>query len=243
MSIKPYWLIIIVQAIFISNAHAQNILPDSSSQGGAVNKAIDYYNETIAEQSEIYNGTAYELAPKANKGSVYFQDRNYLTPASIRYNGYWYREIPVLYDVYNDIMVAASRNFFNYILRAEKLSDVNLLSHHFVYLNTENAGNLKPGYYDELYAGKIVVLVKRTKTVNNNVTAQAVEVNYTDANDIYIKKGDKYYYVNSKGSAMDVLKDRKKELEQYLKSNKIKYNKNKETSVAGLARYYDQITN
>lgn len=243
MRIKLYLLILVVLALSFLRSNAQGISSDTTLYSNMANKAVDLYNDAIAEQSEIYNGIAYELQPLASRGSVYFQDKNYCTPGAIRYNGTLYKNIPVLYDSYSDVMVAASRNFFNYILQAEKVADVYMLDHHFIYLDNETAVNLKPGYYDELYDGKTLVLVKRTKTVNNNVTAQAVEVRYTDKNDIYIKKGGKYYNVDSKGSVFNMLKDKKKELSQYLNSNKIKYNKNRESSVASLARYYDQITN
>lgn len=245
MRIKPCWLTPIAFILFITHSYAQNTAPGVAmdQDTGAIIRAIKYYNQAISEQSEIYNGMAYPFPPKANKGSVFFQDKNYVIPASVFYNGTLYKNIPVLYDVYSDVMVASSRTAFNYILRAEKISGIYLSGHHFVYLSAEDAGNLKPGFYDQLYAGRSEVLVKRLKAVNNNVTSQAAEITYTDQSDIYLKKGDKYYVVNSKGAFLDVLKDKKKELNQYLSGNKIKYNKDKEASAASLARYYDQITN
>ncbi|MDB4904255.1 MAG: hypothetical protein JWQ63_3536 [Mucilaginibacter sp.] len=241
MRINIYWVIIICPAFSVSNLCAQNISTDSILFTGAANKVIDYYNKDIAEQSEIYNGVIYEAPVKAYRGSVYFQDNNYYIPCLIRYDGILYKNIPVLYDIYSDVMAAASPNLFNYILHPEKASDVYLLNHHFIYVNAYNNFSLNPGYYDQLYDGKTTVLVKRIKTVNNNVTAQGVEVTYIDESEIYIKKGDKYLLVNGKSTVINILKDKKKELNQYLSSNKIRFNKDKEGSVARLARYYDQI--
>jgi hypothetical protein len=240
---KSYWIIIIASTLFVSGSYAQSSLHDSLSYTVAANKAIDYYNEAIAEQSEIYNGAAYESPAAAYKGSVYFQDKNYCTPGLVRYNGTLYKNVPVFYNSYSDIMVVASRNLFNYILGPGKVSDVYLLNHHFIYINAENAGNLDAGFYDQLYDGKSAVLVKRTKTISNNITSQTVEVTYKDQSDIYLKKGDKYYPVNGKSAVMAIFQAKKKELNQYLKSNNIKYNRDRESSVVSLARYYDQITN
>ena len=241
MRIGIYWAITICLAFSVSNLCAQNISTDSILFTAATNKVIDYYNEGIAEHSEIYNGVAYEAPARAYKGSVYFQDKDYYIPCLIRYDGILYKNVPVLYDIYSDVMVAASRNLFNYILHPEKASDVYLLNHHFVYINANNTPSLNPGYYDQLYDGKTTVLVKRIKTVNNNVTGQGVEVTYRDESEIYIKKGDKYFVVNSKSAVISILKDKKKELNQYLSSNKVRFNKDREGSVAGLAQYYDQI--
>jgi hypothetical protein len=242
MILKLNWLLTVVLTLFVLNSGAQNLSGDSvSSHNNPVAAAVDYYHQNIAEQSEIYNGAAYEAAPAAYKGSVYFQNKNYPTPATIRYNGILYKNIPLLYDIYSDVMVASSLNNFYYILRAEKVSDIYLSGHHFIYLNDQTDG-LKPGFYDQLYAGTITVLVRRTKLVSNNVTLQAVEVTYRDNNEIYLKKQGKYSQVNSKSSVMNILKDKEKELNQYISSNKIKYNKDKEASIAAIAEYYDQIT-
>ncbi len=42
---------------------------------------------------------------------------------------------------------------------------------------------------------------------------------------------------------MSILKDKEKELKQYISSNRIKYNKDKEAFIAAIAKYYEQITN
>lgn len=233
----------ILPAFFLGmlNANAQSVLPDSVFSGDAARRVADLYNARIGDQSEIYNGAEYKLYPPAFKGSAYFQEKNHCTPSVIRYNNTWYKDVPVLYDLYNDVMVAAMRDSL-YQLRADKLTDVYLLNHHFINLAGANSGNLSPGYYDQLYNAKSQVLVKRVRTVQNNVTQQGVEVIYEIKDVIYIKKGNNYFPVNSKGSALDVFNDKKKQLKQYLSDNKIRYNDDREGSVVKLTRYYDQLT-
>src|ERR1700761_4395429 len=200
---------------------AQNVPEDTLLYSSTAKRVIDYFNTSIAEQSEIYNGAKYELFPPANKGTFYFLDKNYCVPGLIRYNGTWFKNIPVLYDVHNDAMISVNGNNL-FVLDAERTSDVYLLEHHFIYLNTKNPDDLAPGFYDLLYDGKSQVLVKRTKLVDESKTTEIV---YEDKTAIYVKKDSKYLPVSSKGALMDIFKDKSKELNQYLKSNKIKYNK------------------
>jgi hypothetical protein len=134
-------------------------------------------------------------------------------------------------------MVSISGNNL-YAMRSEKVSDVYLLDHHFIYKNSDPSNNLSGGFYDLLYSGKSAVLVKRTKKIDESNTTKII---YEDITDIYIKKGSKYFPVSSKGSVMDVFKDKNRELNQYLKDNKIKFNKDREGTIARLAGYYDQI--
>jgi hypothetical protein len=238
MPLKAFALAIFLGLIILKSS-AQNASGDTLLYSSTAKQVIDYFNTSIAEQSEIYNGARYELYPPANKGTFYFKDKNYCIPSLIRYNGTWFKNIPVLYDVHNDAMISVNGNNL-FVLDAERTTDIYLLEHHFIYLNTKSPDDLTPGFYDLLYDGKSQVLVKRTKLIDES---KSTEIVYEDKAAIYVKKDNKYLPVSSKGALMDIFKNKSKELNQYLKSNKIKYNKDEEGAVARLASYYDQISN
>lgn len=241
MFVKSFCLVI-VAGLFVCKSNAQNASYDSLRYSAAAGQVIARYNAVIDGQSEVYNGVQYHLYPPAYKGSAYFQDRAMCMPTIVCYNGTWYKNVPVLYDMYTDEMVSELNDSL-YTLRADKISGIYLSGHHFVYLGSAESKNLPVGYYDQLYSGTSEVLIKRARAVQNRVTQQAVEVMYENQDVIYIKKGGKYIPVNSKGSVLDVFKDKSKQLKQYLGDNKITYKKDKEASVVKLAAYYDQITN
>jgi hypothetical protein len=241
MFVKSFCLVI-VAGLFVCNSNAQNASYDSLHYSAAAGQVIARYISVIDGQSEIYNGVQYHLYPPAYKGSAYFQDRAMCVPAIVCYNGTWYKNVPVLYDMYTDEMVSELGDSL-YTLRADRISGIYLSGHHFVYLKSAESKNLPAGYYDQLYDGTSAVLVKRARTVQNRVTQQAVEVIYENQDVIYIKKDQKYIPVNSKGSVLDIFKDKAKQLKQYLSDNKIAYKKDKEASIVKLAGYYDQITN
>lgn len=227
--------------VFLSSAQTQprdSVLYSSS----AVN-TINYFNSNIGDQSEIYSGIQYDLLPPANKGTFYFQDKNYCVPSLICFNAKWHTDIPVLYDVYNDVMVAVNNNYL-FVLKSDKLSDVSLLGHHFIYFDPKGQNNMPTGFYDELYDGRSKVLVKRIKTIfDNQVSAQVAEIIYEDHSTIYLKKGDKFLEITSKGDLRDALADKKKQINEFMRANKIKFNNDKEGAVAKIAGYYDQISN
>ena len=241
MFVKSFCLVI-VAGLFVCKSNAQNASYDSLRYSAAAAQAIAHYNAVIDGQSEIYNGVQYHLYPPAYKGSAYFLDKATCIPAIVCYNGTWYKNVPILYDMYTDEMVSELSDSL-YTLRADRISDIYLSGHHFVYLRSAESQNLTPGYYDQLYDGNSAVLVKRARAVQNRVTQQTVEVMYENQDAIYIKKGGKYIPVNSKGSVLDIFKDKTKQLKQYLSDNRIAYKKDKEAAIVKLAGYYDQITN
>jgi len=236
-------IIVLVFILFaVSNLRAQNLQPDSFLYSKAASQAIDCFNNFIANESEINNGPVYEFYPPANKGSFYFQDKNYCIPGLVRYNGNWYKNIPLLYDSYNDIMISTLNNNL-FVLNTEKIADVYLLNHHFIHIN-QSGDELAPGFYDVIYNGHSQVLIKRTKFIDEHaVEGQALQTFYEDRSNAYIKKGTQYYLVDTRGSFLDTFKDKKKDLNRYMRDNKIDYKKDKESAVAKLAAYYDSINN
>jgi len=58
----------------------------------------------------------------------------------------------------------------------------------------------------------------------------------------YLYKNGTYYSVSSEGSFLNVLKDKKKDLQQYIKANKLKFKKyQREDAMAKVAAYYDHL--
>lgn len=239
MNVRSF-LPIITLCIFVIRAAAQNAPHDNFPDNSAAAQAVNLYNGILADQAETLNGHQYNLWPPAIKGSPYFTDTASFRPAKICYNNTWYKDVPVLYDVFLDAMVSSSRNIL-YTFRNDKLSDVYLLGHHFIYLNASAGTHLAPGYYDELYGGKSQVLVKHSCEVIKRTGLQSVETIYEQKNQIYIKKGDVYFPVSSKGSVLEVFSDKAKPMKQYIAQNKIAYRKDKEGSVLKLATYYDEL--
>jgi hypothetical protein len=240
MDVKTFPLIVTF-CLFVYVATAQNALPDSSVHPKAEGQVISDFNQAIGEQSEFYNGRRYYLLPQAFKGSPYFLASVSFEPAVINYNNIWYKNVPLLYDAYTDLMVSSLGNVL-YSFRKEKLHDIYLAGHHFIFLDSLKSLNLSAGYYDQLYSGSAEVIVKRSRTVVKRTNGQSIETLYEDKNEIYIKRGGAYFPVSSKHSVLKVFKDKVAQLKEYLSSNKIPYRKDRENSVAKLAAYYDKIS-
>ena len=240
MNVKTFPLIVTF-CLLVYGAIAQNALPDSLVHSKVQGQVISEFNQVIGEQSEYYNGRRYYLLPQAFKGSPYFLESVSFEPAAINYNNIWYRNVPILYDAYADLMISSLGNIL-YSFRREKLSDIYLAGHHFVFLDSLKSLNLTPGYYDQLYSGPSEVLVKRSRTVVKRTNGQSIETLYEDKDAIYIKRGGVFLPVSSKHSVLQVFKDKVAQLKEYLSSNKIPYRKDRENSIAKLAAYYDKIS-
>lgn len=215
---------------------------DSLQNQQAINTTVNNFNKSIGQQSWLYNGTSYSLYDPNIKGSAYFRDSTSTDKGSLIYYGVTYTNIPLFYDLNKDLLVSFRFDGFSrFAFLNEKVSEFNLNDHHFINLDPDSLARrvVKPGFYDELYVNKLQVLARREKDIEQ----QKLDMTFIYRVHYYLKKGDHYYSIDGEGDLINVLKDHKKELKQYIKDNKIKFGKDPEKALVMLATYYDHLTN
>ncbi|WP_183568467.1 hypothetical protein [Mucilaginibacter sp. SP1R1] len=231
---------------FVSNyTFGQAVASDTTLQKVAVANIADAYNQAIGQQSRLFNGPEYNLYNPIIKGNACFADVSTFTPGTVTYDGIFYKNVPMLYDLYKDVVgVLLYNKFSRFALLNERLESFDLLGHHFIYLKTDSLNTTSPGagIYDQLYKGNLEVLVKRSKSIQNATTTTTIESFFTSKVTYYLKKGDSYYSIGGQSTLLKVLKDKKKELQQYIKANKIKFKKTPEEALVAIAARYDELS-
>jgi hypothetical protein len=69
-----------------------------------------------------------------------------------------------------------------------------------------------------------------------------VERDFYERNRYFLRKDGQFYAVKGKGSVLGVFDDRKKELQRFLREQKIRYKRDPESAMVQLARQYDVLT-
>lgn len=209
--------------------------------------AVANYNTAIGQQSHLYNGPEYEFYDPLIKGNAYVFDNKVFNPGSVSYGAAVYSNIPMLYDLNKDLVVVLLYNHFTkFSLLSERVHEFWLLNHHFIRINTDSTGKaaLATGFYDQLYLGKKnEVIVKRAKSIQVSTGNNTVESFFSATKDYYVKKGGNYFGFSGKGGLLDIFKDKKKELRQYIKANNIDFHDNLEQAIVDVATYYDHLSN
>lgn len=230
------------------NSSAQATLRDTVSQSNSYKNAVKLYNASLSNHSPLFNGPEYYFYDPLIKGNAYFLDINAFTPGSIFYDGALYTGVPMLYDVFKDEVVVLLYNHFSkFSLLTEKVKSFDYLERHFVNIKADTlAANtpIQPGFYDELYNKKLQVLVKVSKNLQNHTNGIGIpEAFFNLKKEFYIKKNSIYYSISGKRSFINILKDRRKDIQQYIRTNKINYREDPEAAMVKIAAYYDSLTN
>jgi hypothetical protein len=248
---KPIYLfsaVLLFCAFFVQNARAQTTVSDSSSQQNALNNAIALYNTGIDIQAPIYTGPEYYFYDPHIKGNAYYMDINGFTKGSVYYDGTLYNNVSMLYDINTDqLVVLYPSRVSKFIAIKERVKSFDFLGGHFININADTLaanGDVKSGYYRQLYNGRSEVLGKYSKSMQTTTSnTNGVENYFSFSKDFYIKKNNVYHSVGSKGSVLDLFKDKKKEVRKFISANDLDFRGNPEESLVKVATYYDHLSN
>ena len=235
----------IVLAILTGNgiySIAQTVFSTDTTEPAAT--AITNYYRFIDHQSRLYNGNEHRGYSQRINGFAYFGQNNWQR-GSIFYDGLLFKNVPILYDLYKDqVIVQHFNEYIRISLISEKVKEFTIEDHLFVRIERDSIQNpvLKTGFYDVLHKDNLELLARRTKLIEETVTDH-LEQDFIEKNSYYIKKNGAYKIVKSYKGLQEILKEKSKEIRRYLKKNKIKYRKDKETAIVLAVKFYDSPNN
>ena len=205
---------------------------------------IDVYYQALGEQSPLYNGSEYiEYTFTFEEGHPFFGSASWVM-GNINFDGLTFHEVPMAYDIIKDqVVIKDFRKAFNIVLPSNKIEQFTISGHTFIRLLHDSSNQIKTGFYDQLYNGKIGLFVKREKKIfEKYLDLHTNNVAY-ERNTYYIKKEGIYYIIKNKRTLLNVLKNKKEQVQKYLRKNGLRFKNNTEKTMIMAVQYYDQATN
>lgn len=238
-TIRLIWVLF----LFISlAAQSQSFTIDSNQYSGAAAAAVSAYHLSMDKESKLYSGPEHIGYHPKMTGTAYFGSNTWQT-GSVYYDDMLYRDIPMLYDeVLDKVVVRHFNGVFKLEVNSTLLKWFTLGGHTFINLHADSKHTIKPGFYDLLVSGKTTVLAKRTKLVVEFIEGNELNRRIDKRDMYYAVKDNIYYPVTTKHSLLNIVKDHKKEVQQYLRKNKIKFKRKSEYAIAKAVEYYNQLS-
>ena len=229
---------------FCFEANAQYNESDSLLYKKAKEYAVSLYHENIKNESGLYNGSQYVVYAQTIQDGIPFFEITQPSNGNVTYWGVEYKNVPLLYDILKGeiITVVPSTNYL-IKLNTEKVSSFEVLNHKFIRIAKDSSNkNIKTGFYDVLYDGQTAVYKKEIKTLNEDLSSGKLRTFILDENAFFIKKNNVFFTVSNKSSLLDILKDKKKEVQEFIRKNKLKIRKDKDNALPKIAAFYDEIS-
>ncbi|MER2997784.1 hypothetical protein [Pontibacter populi] len=223
---------------------AQASTSDTSFVKQSVNEAVQAYRNAVGQQAHLYNGAEYFVPLKGYiKGHQFFKDKSY-EKGAVLYDGAWFYDVPMAYDVaLDEIVIAHAGGGYSQTLVKPKVQEFTVNDHTFIHLKADSVAGtpLQAGFYDLLYDGDVKMLVKRKKVLKERATADGMEGNYEVADMYYLLKNGKYHEVGNKSSVLKVLGGEKKLLNKFARTNNLHFKRQREEAIYKLTQYYDTL--
>ena len=245
MKRSPVWIVItaLMQVMLTGTIYAQNT--DTALVAQQLKSTKQFYTIQIGDQSRLLNGIKY--LPYRNQdyvGNGYYNTTE-LQKAYIRYDDVDFYDVPVLYDLHKDLLILKKRDELGYMsLLSSKIDKFIVNNHTFIKIVADSAEKvIKTGFYDVLNTGPLQLLAKRSKAIEQEKSVTTLRNLFVSYTKYFLNKENTYYDISGKKDMLKVLKDKKPELEQYIKANNLSFkNEDMEPSMIKLANYYNQLT-
>jgi hypothetical protein len=222
-----------------SDLKSQTSTGDSSIYTAAISSATDAYDSVWKGlNTGIYNGIEHLGYVNTIKGTAYFGPVGW-QKGSVFYDGVQYQNVQVKYDIVKDLLLIAHPNGYTvFSLFSPRVDSFSFAGHRFFYLK-DKPKNLPSGFYELLQEGKLSILAKRKKKINENALAPERGERFDTMDEFYAEKDGNYYRIKTEKQIVALYPDRSKEAHRYLRSGKIKFRKDPEKAILRLAQYYN----
>jgi len=226
-------LVFIITLAIARSASAQT----SSVENISAYLKASYYRE-MAGQLRVYNGIKYVDYNAYYVGNAYFNNTNFQN-TTLYYDGSKFENVPALYDMYRETVVVKYKDTSDKIsLINAKLDSFNMSGHRFIHVDEE--GTTKPGFYELLYEGKTQLLKKYTVNIEDDKSEGVTKHRFYQNATYYLYRNGVYSSISGGSALLSQLKDKRKQLNEYLSVNKLG-RKLTEEEMAKLLLYYDKL--
>ncbi len=222
---------------------AQDRLTDSAFYSSAISAVRSQYMKNIGANSYLYNGVAYDRYWNGIIGHPFFMNEQF-QQGSIYYDGSFYEDVPLMYDIAHDQLV--SKNFAKEVkisLLSSKIRYFTIGKNNFtrIMADSTSISSLATGFYEILYKGTITVLEKHEKRIEHSFRAEDKITKFTQYNHIYVLKDDKYHLITNESGLQSLFKEQRAGIRMLLNRREVNFKKDPEGAVVKVVAYYEQL--
>lgn len=230
--------------LILSKGVFSQAINDSSYIAAASQSLTSFYLSQQRESSSIFNGRYYFDYISLNDNEHIFFGNGQFVQGSITSEGYTYSNLDAAYDIVRDQLIVIGADEKSKVIVNPKFVDSFFVQGHtFINLKTnlQSEEQIPSGYYDLLHQGSFVLLAKRQKKVHESVTQYDVKRNVSVIDRYYLLKDSVFRQVRTQSDLVKLFVSERSQVQQYIKTNKLNFKKEKERSIIRVVAYFDSV--
>jgi hypothetical protein len=198
--------------------------------------------ENPSDKSLLLNGRIWHNQYSKVTGDQFFLG-NIFFKGSVTFDGRKFDNLDLKYDIYNDDLILSIESYPVIMVNKEMVDSFSLVVGKRI-IHIINAGsdtsNVVRGYVNVLYNGPSSLYAKYTKKIQPLGDDGKYDL-FVEEHLVYLRKGTEMVRVDGKRKLFNLLDDKKKEVREYLKSNRLKVRQKDPGTFIPLLEYYDSL--
>lgn len=202
------------------------------------------YEARRSSELPLYTGMRHQLYPKSIEGNPYYQSRDWYK-GSVVYDHILYENITMRFDqVKEELVIAHDESSGVFIsLFTPRVQEFSFGGAKFERIVTDSGGKaaLRTGIYEKLVTGKLTAIVRTVKEINEKVEGTTLYRVISEGSRYYVLRDGVYYPIRKQGDLMDIVKERRKEVQQYLSKSQLKFRREPRETIIAVIQFYNQL--
>ncbi|SHF45238.1 hypothetical protein SAMN05444483_101163 [Salegentibacter echinorum] len=217
-----------------------------NAQSNTEKELFNHFDAVIGiENTGLYNGVAYNEFHKIDREQHKFLFSNEMHEGEITYNGQTYFNIPLKYNIYDDVVLVKLQHDLlthTFQLITEKIGGFKVKNSEFIRINKQNENGEIDGIYEVLWSNenhRLVLLKKHRLKENVKLNRGEVSV-YTykkDDSEFVIKRDEKLFSVKTRDDFQELFPKYKKDISQFYKNQRSLRRSNPEKFLTNLMSF------
>jgi hypothetical protein len=241
---KAFCLILLICAHLSLRGRAQTVAGDSLIQT-AYDSAVNQYHTYMTPETHLFRGSEYVTYAQVLKDGYPYFGENSKRKGMVAYNKILYNDVYLYYDlVTGQVVMNDFYNVFKIALYSPLVDSFSIENHFFIHLRDSlNPTAPRNGFYERLYNGHIQLLKKEKKDIQEDIYSSNVAQRFIRGADsaYYLKIGNTYHPVNNNRSLQNVLRDHKKDLKKFIRTQQLSMRKQREITLIKVTAWYDSL--
>lgn len=220
---------------------SQAIVVDSSFISPAEKYVLSFYNTVRKNELSLFNGTQHYGYSPTIEGIAYYKYDTWQT-GTVEYDGIVYSNVMMKYDLVTDklIVQTATGNIF-IALYSPRVKWFNFSGHKFIWLQKKDKSSPREGFYEIMAEGRATLYVRSTKIILEQIINNTLQRKFEETTKYYILKEDGIYYqVSNKKSLLSILKEKRREVQDFISKRKLKYRIDAGSMIPEAVQIYNQ---
>lgn len=209
-----------------------------------INNAVNNYSKTVVEKAYLFSGQEYYH----NTGKLVghpFLLADAFTIGNIWYEGNLYNNVPLKLDIVHKELITHSTNTnIQIIIQQEKVDSFTLGSMLFWRLKPDSINKkFVADFYEVLHKGKLTLLARRNKKINETVSGTGVEKKIQVTNEFYFLQNGVYKEIKNRNNFLNFFGDSRNAVANQMSKLDISYNSNTEKYIVESVKFYEELNN